>query len=346
MSRAGQPARVAVIGAGTVGSAVLRALAGREGVVVTGVLVRDPGAPRDFPGHSALVTADPDFLPEADIVVEVAGGTGGAADLALAALARGQTVVSANKAALAERWDEFAPALASGRLHFEAAVMGGVPVVGALAAGLRGAGARELHAVLNGTCNVILSAMEGGKPYSEALGDAQAAGFAEADPSLDVEGVDTAHKLALLLRLAFDPRATWERVARDVRGITDLDPQALLAARRAGRSVRLVGSVGWRAGEGWRTAVRPVALAHDHPLVAQGPINAMSFRGSEVSEVLLRGPGAGGAATASAVVSDLLTAAAGRPGPAPLPAPAPQPKDGAAHLGERDYGALEFEELS
>lgn len=345
MSLSGRPAHVALIGAGTVGSAVVRSLLGRAGLTLTGVLVRDPGAPRDFPDHRRLVTTDTDLLADADFVVEVAGGLRGAPDLALAALARGQVVVSANKAALAERWDEFVPALAAGRLHFEAAVMAGVPVVGALATGLRGAGPRELHAVLNGTCNVILAAMEAGKPYAEALAEAQYAGFAEADPSLDVEGVDTAHKLALLLRLAFDPFATWQRVATNVTGITHLDPADLVAARRSGRSVRLVGSVVWRAGEGWCTRVRPVVLAREHPLVAAGPTNALSFRGSEVSEVLLRGPGAGGAATASAVVSDLLAAIAGRLGPALLAAPAPQPR-GEGSEATSGFNTAEFEELA
>lgn len=341
MSRLGRLKRVAIIGGGTVGAAVVQSLGRVAGAEVTGVLVRDTSLPRAFPDHQRLVTADPSFIADSDIVVEVAGGTGAAADLALAALARSQVVVTANKAALAERWSEYAPYLAAGTLYLEAAVMAGVPVIGAVSTGLRGAGAIEAHAVLNGTCNVILAGMEAGQAYGAALGEAQALGFAEADPALDVGGIDSAHKLSLLLRLAFDPFAGWERVARNVRGITGLSTESVAAAVRAGRAVRLVCSVTWRDGEGWRADVRPVSLARSHPLVATGPTNALLFRGASLSEVLLKGPGAGGGSTASGVVSDVLAALAGRPGPAPLPAAAPAPT--AAVAG--DLAADEFLEL-
>lgn len=319
------PRRIGLIGGGTVGSAVAQALAQRPDLTITGVLVRNAHRPRSFPDAERIVTTQPAFLAEADVVVEVAGGTGEAADLALAALARGQAVVSANKAALAERWSEFAPYLESGRLRFEAAVMAGVPVVGALSGGLRGAAPIELHAVLNGTCNVILAAMETGRDYSEALSEAQRLGFAEADPRLDVSGIDSAHKLVLLQRLAFDGDASWPDLLADTSGIDRLDPAAVRAAAADGRAVRLVGSIGWTPGSGWGAKVRAVSLPGSHPLVARGAVNALLLRGAMCQEVLMRGLGAGGAPTASAVVSDVLAAVAGRPGPAPLPAALGEP---------------------
>lgn len=334
--------RVALIGGGTVGSAVVGQLRSVPSAELIGVLVRDPSLPRTFSDHARLVTTDPGFLHDADIVIEVAGGTGAAADLALAALARGQSVVTANKAALAERWSEYAPYLSAGRLYLESAVMAGVPVIGAVACGLRGAGAVSAHAVLNGTCNVILAGMEAGQEYSTALKEAQDLGFAEADPALDVGGIDSAHKLSILLRLGFDPDASWDRVAGSVRGITELSKEAVAAEVRAGRAVRLVGSITWDGDAGWSATVRPVSLPRSHPLVATGPTNALLFRGSAVAEVLLKGPGAGGGSTAGGVMADVLAALAGRPGPAPLTQPVAAPGSGATARPEEGDEFLEL----
>lgn len=318
--------RVAVLGGGTVGSHLVNLLQQRHAahVEVTGVLVRDTAKERPFQDWRRLVTTDPGVANGADVVVEVLGGTDLAADLSLAALARGATLVTANKAALAERWDEYLPYMRAGRVFMEAAVMAGTPVIGPLTWALRGSSPVALHAVLNGTCNVVLAAMDDGAPYAEALADAQRAGFAEADPTLDVEGFDAAHKLTVLGRLAFDPHLAWPDVKAATRGISTLTPAMLAAARAAGRRVRLVGSVQHEGGA-WRATVRPVELPEGHPLLGSGPTNAMLFSGAECGEVLLRGPGAGGASTASGVLGDLVAALSGQRGPAPLSAVAPAP---------------------
>lgn len=323
--------RVAILGGGTVGSYLVDLLQRRyaAAVEISGVLVRDAGRERPFDDWRRLVTTDPAFVAGSDVVVEALGGTGLAADLSLAALARGATLVTANKAALAERWSEYLPYIQRGRVFMEAAVMAGTPVIGPLTGALRGSSPVSLHAVLNGTCNVVLAAMDEGADYRVALADAQRAGFAEADPTLDVEGLDAAHKLTVLGRLAFDPELEWSAVKAATRGISALTPAMLEAARAAGRRVRLVGSVE-HSGGAWRAAVRPVELPEGHPLLGSGPTNAMLFTGAECGEVLVRGSGAGGASTASGVLGDLLAALAGAPGPAPLLTAAPAPAAGGA----------------
>lgn len=284
-----------------------------------GVLVRDAAKPRDFPGWEDLVTTDERVLLGADVIAEVAGGTGTAADLSLAQLAAGKRLVTANKAALAERWDEYLPHMAEGRVYFEAAVMAGTPAVGVLAGALRGSSPVSLHAVLNGTCNVILSMMDEGAEFGAALAEAQRLGYAEADPTLDVGGFDAAHKLAVLGRLAFDPDLTWAAVRANTTGIVGLAASELRAQAARGRRVRLVASVVGAAGH-WEARVRPVSLPDGHPLLTTGGGNALLFTGDPVGEVVVRGAGAGGGSTASGVLADLLAAAAGVSGPRPLAA--------------------------
>lgn len=329
--------RVAVLGGGTVGAEVASLLQGRRGIELVGVLVRDPRKPRSFAGWQELVTTDSSVIDGAAVVVEALGGVGEAGDLGLAALRAGSTLVSANKAALAERWDEFEPYLAAGRVHLEATVMAGVPVIGSLTGALRGCAPVSLHAVLNGTCNVILSAMEEGAAYADALADAQRRGYAEADPTLDVEGLDAAHKLSLLARLAFDPSLGYPEVARNTRGISGITAALVAEHAARGRSVRLIGSVAHQAGA-WRAAVRPVSVPSDHPLVTGGPTNTLLFSGDPLGTVLLRGPGAGGGATATAVVADVLAAASGTPGHRPV--------EDVAAAPAADAGPGEIEELA
>lgn len=318
--------KVAVLGAGTVGGETVRLLQATDHIEVIGALVKDVAKPRPFDHWRELVTTDPSVADEADVVVETIGGTTLASELALRALARGAALVSANKASLAERWLDYLPAMQEGRVHFEAAVMAGTPVVGALSNALRGCAPVALRAVLNGTCNVILSDMEGGKSYEVALAEAQAAGLAEADPTLDVEGIDAAHKLTILGRLAFDPDLDLSRVLAATTGISGVTAEQIAEQGAAGRSVRLLGSIvpdaagegGAGDGAGWRVSVEPFSLPLGDPLVVPGADNVLSFTGDPLGQVLVRGAGAGAGTTASAVVADVLTAAAGRPGPAPL----------------------------
>ena len=201
--------------------------------------------------------------------------------------------------------------------------MAGTPVIGPLTGALRGSRPLELHAVLNGTCAYILSEMEAGSSYDAALAAAQRLGYAEADPTLDVGGFDAAHKLTVLARLAFDPALRWDEVRAATRGIAELTPARLAAARAEGERVRLVGSV-YPEGGRWAASVRPVRLPESHPLAA-GSGNALLYRGDPLGEVLVRGAGAGGPETASGVLGDLFAALEGRPGPRPLAEAAPVP---------------------
>jgi len=308
---------IAVLGGGTVGTEVVRLLQRDARFTVTGVLVRDLARARGFDRWRELTTTDHAVVDGADIVVDVMGGVADAADLSLRALRAGSTLVSANKAALAERWSEFLPSLAVGQVHLEAAVMAGVPVVGSLTGALRGCAPVALHAVLNGTCNVILGAMEQGAEYSAALAEAQRLGYAEADPSLDVGGIDAAHKLSILARLVFTPDLDYLAVRTNTWGIEGITAAMVAEQAARGRSIRLVGSVEVREGQ-WHAGVGPVSLASDHPLVTAGPTNTLLFSGDPLGDVLLRGPGAGGGPTASAVVADVIAAARGVPGHVPV----------------------------
>jgi homoserine dehydrogenase len=329
--------RVGVLGAGTVGAAFVRLLARHGGADVTAVLVRDVDRPRDLGPAPVRLTTDPaEALEGADVVVELIGGVDRPTTLMATAAASGARLVTANKAALAEAWPVWSPWVAAGRVGFEASVMAGTPVVGPLAGALRGSRPVALHALLNGTCAYILRRMEEGLDGEDALAEAQALGYAEADPTLDVDGVDAAHKLTVLARLAFDPSLAWADVARHVRGIRGLEASAVRAEMARGRRVRLVASV-WAGEDGWRTAVRPVVLSVDHPLVSVGSgRNALVYSGDAVGDVVIAGAGAGAATTASAVLADVIAALAGVSGPLPLARAAPLPD-----AGRRDADPLD-----
>jgi homoserine dehydrogenase len=318
--------RVGVLGAGTVGAAFLRLLAGREGFEVNPVLVRDALRPR-APGPRAVsFTTDPgEALTGADVVVELIGGVEHATDLMARAAAGGARLVTANKAALAEGWPRWRPWLQAGRVGCEAAVMAGTPIVGPLAGALRGSRPIALHGLLNGTCAFVLERLEAGLEADEAIAEAQRLGYAEADPALDVDGIDAAHKLAVLARLIIAPELDWAGVLERTRGIRGVAGAAVRAEAARGRRVRLVASI-WAGSSGWCTAVRPVSLPADHPLVLVGAgRNALLYVGDAVGEVVIAGAGAGADPTASAVLADVLEAAAGRPGPLPIAAAAPLP---------------------
>lgn len=323
--------RVGVLGAGTVGAALLRRMARHPHLEPTAVLVRDPERRRDLGPRPLRVTTDPEqVLDGADVVVELIGGVETATELMSRAAARGARLVTANKAALAERWDVWGPWVRAGRVGFEAAVMAGTPVVGAVAGALRGARLRSLEALLNGTCAYLIGRLEAGVGFDAALAEAQRLGYAEADPSLDVDGIDAAHKLTVLARLCADPDLAWAAVRPHVRGVRDLTPEAVRAERAAGRRVRLVAALEPDGTGGWRASVGPRSVPADHPLAVLGEgRGALVYRGDGVGEVWIAGPGAGAETTASAVLSDVLEAAAGRPGPTPLPARVVSSEDGA-----------------
>ena len=333
---AGRPLRVAILGAGTVGREVVRALQAAPGrlaldeggaIVLHAVAVRDlarataSGIPADLltdaPAH---LVADPD----ADIIVELIGGLEPARTLVLAALTSGKHVVTANKALIATHGPELeAAARASGAaLRFEAAVGGGIPVLGPLASGLAANRITDVRGIVNGTTNFILSAMaDEGRGYDEVLADAQARGYAEADPTADVEGHDAVAKLVVLVRLAFGAWLEPARVANRVvapdgsagrPGITGVTAEDVAFAAAEGRTVKLVARATVAVDGAVEAAVLPTLLPAATPLArTAGVLNRIEVEGAPIGRVAFEGPGAGGPATSSAVLGDLLAIARG-----------------------------------
>ena len=250
---------------------------------------------------------------EIDVFVELIGGADGVAhEAVVAALARGLPVVTANKAMLAAHGLDLAR-LAESRgasLAFEAAVGGGVPVIKTLREGLAGNSVRRVCGILNGTCNYILSRMENdGLPFEVCLADAQRLGYAEADPTFDVGGFDTAHKLAILASLAFGTRIDASAVS--VEGISSITLADLSAADELGFRIKLLG-VAERTDHGVEQRVHPTMVAKSEPLAqTMGVLNAVTIDGDAVGALTLVGPGAGGDATASAVAADIADFARG-----------------------------------
>jgi homoserine dehydrogenase len=315
----GLPLKVGLAGVGTVGASVLRlldrqreTLAARCGrpVEVVAVSARSRGKDRGVDLAGLRWMDDPVALakdPGIDVFVELMGGAGDPAKAAVeAALATGKSVVTANKALLAAHGEALAAQAerAGVALAFEAAVAGGIPVVKALREGLVGNAFSRIFGILNGTCNYILTRMEQeGLSFEACLKDAQRLGYAEADPSFDIEGHDTAQKLAILASLAFgvapDPEAIY------VEGIDSIAPEDLRAADELGYRVKLLG-VAVRTAGGIEQRVHPTMVPKASAIAqVMGVTNAVAIDGDAVHEVTLVGPGAGGLATASAVISDL-----------------------------------------
>ena len=321
------PLRVGVAGLGTVGTAVLAllqrqasSLAGRAGrpVAVTAVSARrregrDIGDAEWFDDAASMAAT-----PAIDCFVELIGGESGVAlEATRAALRAGKPVVTANKAMLARHGGELAAtAEAAGvALRFEASVAGAIPIVKTLRETLAGNRVERVYGILNGTCNYILSRMEAEKlTFAECLAEAQRLGYAEADPSFDVGGFDTAHKLAILTSLAFGTALDADAVA--VEGIETITPADLRAAEDLGFRVKLLG-VAKLTGSGLEQRVHPTMVPKDSALgQVMGVTNAVVVNADAVPELVLAGPGAGGAATASAVVADLTDVAKGDRQPA------------------------------
>lgn len=346
---------IALVGCGTVGGGVAKILhdhpgriterAGRA-LALHSVVVRDKSKTREVAFPAGLVSTnllDAVSNPRVDVVVELIGGTTTAKQVVLAALGAGKHVVTANKALLAEHGPElFAAARKAGRvIGFEAAVAGGVPIIRALAESLSANQITSIQAILNGTSNYILTAMaDRGTSYADALKEAQQLGFAEADPTLDVDGSDTAHKLAVLAQIAFGVAPPPHAIER--RGIAGIDAIDVRFAGELGYTIKLLAEA-WASGRmsqvgkserriadnktnGERTLdfptgdVQTVAL-HVAPVMirktdmlaqVRGAYNAIQLVGDVVGETLFQGPGAGMMPTASAVVADLIDIAVGR----------------------------------
>lgn len=321
--------RIGVAGLGTVGASLLQLLdqhgttiAARAGrtLTVTAVSARDRNRDRGIDLSGMTWVDDPCDLAtmnDVDVVVELMGGADGAArELVSRALANGRPVVTANKALLAEHGNELADLadLNGAALGYEAAVAGGIPIIKALKEGLAGNDVQRVYGILNGTCNFILTEMRStGRHFADVLAEAQALGYAEADPTFDVEGIDAAHKLALLSAIAFGRRVDFSRVT--VEGISGISPVDIAYADEFGFSLKLLG-IAERNGDSITERVHPFLVAMDDPIAkVDGVNNAVIVEGDFVGQVVLEGPGAGGGATASAVAGDLVDIAAGRTSP-------------------------------
>jgi homoserine dehydrogenase len=331
-----QPLRLGVAGLGTVGTGLLNLLqahrdrlahiVGRE-IAVTGVSARTRAKKRAASFGDAAWFDDPRKLAadkSIDVFVELMGGDEGAAREAVeAALAAGKHVVTANKALLARHGTEIARMAEANRvaLGFEAAVAGGIPVIKALRESLASNSIRRVYGILNGTCNYILTKMqEELRAFDDVLKEAQEKGFAETDPTFDIDGFDTAHKLALLTSLAFGTRVAFDEI--DIEGIRSITQADIEAAGDLGYRIKLLG-VALRTESGIEQRVHP-AMVPQHSAIAEvsGVTNCVAIDGDFVGNLLLVGPGAGAKATASAVMSDIVDIARGGGLPRPFLVPA------------------------
>jgi len=325
----GEAVKLAIAGLGTVGAGLIALieaqgglLAGRagRGVTVTAVCARDRARDRGVDLSRIQWWDDPVAMArEADceVVIELIGGSDGVAKATVeAALDAGRHVVTANKALIAHHGAALAARAetAGAALGFEAAVAGGIPIIKAIREGLAGNRISRVHGILNGTCNYILTEMrETGRPFDDVLADAQALGYAEADPSFDVDGVDAAHKLAILASLAFGVEVDFAGV--HVEGVRRIAPLDLEFARELGFKIKLLG-IAEQTEDGVSQRVHPTMVPVDAPIAAiEGVTNAVETEGDFVGGVVLQGPGAGGGPTASAVIADVLDIAAGRRAP-------------------------------
>ena len=320
----GKTLKVALLGCGVVGTQVARLLreeaaelAARSGaqLEIAGIAVRRLSHPR--PGIDRdLLTTDAMGLatrPDVDIVVEVIGGIEPAHSLILAAMERGKSVVSANKALLAEHGEQIHRVSRGygADLYYEAAVAGAIPILRPLRESLAGDTVHRVMGIVNGTTNFILDRMDSsGADFSESLEEAQALGYAEPDPTADVEGFDAAAKAAILASLAFHTRVTASDVHRE--GITEVTAADIASAKVLGRIVKLL-AICERTDEGVAVRVHPAMIPRTHPLATVGgAYNAVFVDAKSAGQLMFYGAGAGGTPTASAVLGDLVAVARNR----------------------------------
>ncbi len=317
--------RVGLVGFGTVGTGVARlilqdgdAIAAKMGVrpELACVVDVDTETPRDVKLPPGLLTNDLNRLlndPSISIGIELVGGTGIAKEIQLKLLRAGKHVVTANKALLAEHGPElYQVARENGRcIAFEASCVGGVPIIGAIRTGLAANQITAMYGIVNGTCNYILSSMSSkNQEFSEALAKAQQLGFAEADPTLDISGGDSAHKLAILASIAFGGEIALEDIS--VEGITGISREDIEYGREMGYRLKLLAIAQRNNGGRMSLRVHPSFIAANSALArVDGSFNAISVFGSAVGETLYYGRGAGMMPTASAVVADIIDVALG-----------------------------------
>ena len=303
-----------VVGCGTLeilqrNRALIRARLGAE-LVVTHAVTAHPRRSRPVSLKGIKVSRDPETIlanPDIDIVIELIGGLEPARTILLRALEAKKPVVTANKALLAERGGEiFAKVYETGMaIGMEASVAGGIPILRSLKEGLSGDHIREIVGIVNGTSNYILSQMtSGGVPFAQALAEAQQLGYAEADPTFDVEGHDAAHKLAILINLAYGTTIDFSKIYRE--GMSNIEPLDISYAGELGYTVKLL-AIGKMTGAGIEARVHPTLVAKEHLLSSvNGVFNAVFITGDNVDATMSFGRGAGGAPTGSAVVGDVI----------------------------------------
>jgi homoserine dehydrogenase len=305
MSPDRQPFRVGLLGRGTVGAAFAEQLGTQAERIaritglhpeLSGILTRSSGSFEEI-------------LAGSDLIVELMGGIDPAREYVLRALESGRHVVTANKQLLSRHGEELWEAARSRgvQLRFEGAVAGVVPVIRVIQESLAGARIDRVHGIVNGTTNFILTEMaRTGATFEEALAEAQELGYAEADPSEDVDGRDAAAKMAILARLAFDTPVHLDQVRYE--GIEHIQPDDLEYARELGLGLKLIGTAE-RIDGGLSVRVHPAFLYPGHPLASvSGPFNAVTVESEDITEITMSGPGAGGPQTASAVLGDVISA--------------------------------------
>lgn len=309
---------VGIIGFGVVGSGLAEALRIQKdrlekkvGTTIRVKSVADIGIdtlPEEFTGTTLTKDANDLFTdPEIDIVVELIGGIEPAKTFMLTAIENGKHVVTANKALLSIHGQEiFEAAVAKDvEVGYEASVGGGIPVIKALKEGLVANRINSIKGIMNGTANYILSEMtEHGYPFDQVLKEAQELGYAEADPTYDVEGFDTAHKLAILMTIAYGQNVKLDHIS--VEGITKIEPVDIDIAKEFGYAIKLL-AISNNHGDHVEARVHPTMVPHDHMLATiNGAFNGIHFNGDTVTDVLLYGPGAGMMPTGSAVAADVV----------------------------------------
>lgn len=311
--------KIGLLGCGVVGNGLVRLIASDRARIaarygldleLTRILVREPERERAGVDARLLTRSAAEVIDgEADVIVELIGGTASAGAFLRRAIHLGRDVVTANKALLAEAGPELFAAAArrSVSIGFEASICGGVPVVRALQGGLAGDTIDRIAGVLNGTCSYVLSRLEEGVDFDDALRDAQAHGFAEADPSLDIDGIDAAQKLQILAALAFDAPVRRTTVT-GIRGLRVDDVQRASSRQRV---IRLVAEA-CRVPGGVELRVEPRELPREHAFARiVDETNAVQIHGRAVGELLLVGKGAGALPTAAAVLADVIAGAEG-----------------------------------
>jgi len=319
-----QSIKVGLIGFGTIGTGVVRVFQQNQdlltsrlglGIELARIADLDTTTDRGVVLEEGMLTSDAQGLlndPEIQIVIELIGGYEPARSFVLQAIRNGKHVVTANKALLALHGEEIFQAAADAGVEvmFEAAVGGGIPVISAIKENLGANDFSSMYGILNGTCNYILSRMdEEGDDFADVLADAQKQGYAEADPTFDVEGIDTAHKLALLISLCFGTKVDFDKIYTE--GISKVTALDIEYARDFGYTLKLL-AIGKRCGDRIEARVHPTMIPEDYPLASiNGVFNSIRLVGDFCGPVMLSGFGAGMDATASAVMGDVLSVARG-----------------------------------